>query len=638
MEESATPATKGTTVSTTAPFRRALTAVALVVGLVPALGSAPAAASTCRPAALTPPPRIGGVARVHPERATCSARSFAAATSASDLYNGGTPPLLPHSDIVMGTPSVVVTPVFWGPAGAFTAGYVNTVTQYLRDVAHDSGTRTNVFSTLGEYGVAYRLGIGAPIMDANPYPTSGCTVDAGPIYADTTGYSACFDDAQLQAEAGTASGGRGGLGQLFVMLLPKGVESCFYPASDTSDTQACTINSTPSGSYCGYHGYLDTPGTVYAALPFPVYGGPPANGSCTDEGLGGGVQAPNGAVNRDADVLISTLSHEVAEALTDPHLDAWYDNGVSVQNENGDECAYDYGSYSGSPGAYWNQTINGHRYLTQTEFSNDAYFAGRYACIQTKAAPAVTAVSPGSGPTAGGRSITLTGTAFTGASQVTIGAASVPFTVRSDTSITAVTPPHGSATIDIRVTTPGGTTATRSADRYRYGVPVVTALSQTAGATSAGHLVYLAGTGFTGATKVLFGSTAARFTVTSDSRITALTPAHSQSAAAVVVVNGAGSSAVSATTRYLFLAPPRITRVSPGRGTRTGGTTVTITGSNFFRVRGVRFGYTAASFTVNSSTRLTVRTPAHAAGSVNILVYTPGGTSAVTTADRYAFT
>ncbi len=88
----------------------------------------------------------------------------------------------------------------------------------------------------------------------------------------------------------------------------------------------------------------------------------------------------------------------------------------------------------------------------------------------TASAPTVTSISPGSGPSAGGTSVTVTGTGFTGASAVKFGATNAAsFTVDSATSITAVSP-AGSGTVDIAVTTAAGTSATSAADRFSFAV------------------------------------------------------------------------------------------------------------------------------------------------------------------------
>ena len=83
--------------------------------------------------------------------------------------------------------------------------------------------------------------------------------------------------------------------------------------------------------------------------------------------------------------------------------------------------------------------------------------------------PVVTAVSPTSGSHLGGTSITITGSSFTGAASVKFGGASATFTVMSDTSIKA-TAPSGTkgTTVDITVSTPGGTSTVVGADRFTY--------------------------------------------------------------------------------------------------------------------------------------------------------------------------
>ena len=85
-------------------------------------------------------------------------------------------------------------------------------------------------------------------------------------------------------------------------------------------------------------------------------------------------------------------------------------------------------------------------------------------------APAVTAVSPTSGPLAGGTSVTLTGSGFTGATAVNFGSTPASsFTVTSDSQITATSPAAtGFGPVDVTVTTPGGTSTTSAADQYTY--------------------------------------------------------------------------------------------------------------------------------------------------------------------------
>ena len=89
------------------------------------------------------------------------------------------------------------------------------------------------------------------------------------------------------------------------------------------------------------------------------------------------------------------------------------------------------------------------------------------------AAPTVTAVSPSSGPTAGGTSVTITGTNFTGATAVNIaGTAASSFTVNSPTQITAVTAAAAAGTSDVIVTNAVGPSAANPpADDFTYVTP-----------------------------------------------------------------------------------------------------------------------------------------------------------------------
>ena len=82
--------------------------------------------------------------------------------------------------------------------------------------------------------------------------------------------------------------------------------------------------------------------------------------------------------------------------------------------------------------------------------------------------PTVSSITPASGPTSGGTTVTIDGSGFTGVTAVDFGAtAAASFTVSSGTQVSAVSP-AGTGTVDITVTGPAGTSATSSADRFTY--------------------------------------------------------------------------------------------------------------------------------------------------------------------------
>ncbi|EBF6878252.1 hypothetical protein ACL83_24285, partial [Salmonella enterica subsp. enterica serovar Saintpaul] len=284
------------------------------------------------------------------------------------------------------TGPLFVTPIFWTPAGhPMDAAYTSIIRQYLADVAADSGKHTNVYSTLNEYygtngANRYKMKLTKAVMDTAALPADGCQVadnDRSNIYVDLSGYDACLDDSQVIAETNRIVSSKGlavDYGHIYVMFLPKHVESCFFPGSTLTSANACTINHQPSAAYCAYHNQDTGMGTVYANMPFPVYLSP-VGYTCGSNARGHGIiESPNG--NPDADTEISPTSHEIMEAATDPDtVTGWYDsNGY----ENGDECAYVYGTMSGTAGSRYNQVIHGHQYLTQEEFSNrDFALTGR---------------------------------------------------------------------------------------------------------------------------------------------------------------------------------------------------------------------------------------------------------------------
>jgi hypothetical protein len=330
---------------------------------------------------------FGGILRPRAIKPGCQVHN------AGDPANGS-PPLLFHGGPVMGTPStgpVVVTPIYWQPAGhPMDWRYKRILNIYLRNVAADSGKHTNVYSTLNEYygsngTIRYVVRFGARIIDRRQLPADGCTVaatDTANIYADNSGYDACLDDDQIIAETETMVTNHArprDFGHVYVMFLPKHVESCFFPGpTDTADN-ACTINNQPSAAYCAYHSFVPASGLVYANMPFPIYGS--ATGfTCGSDARFPVIETPNG--NADADTQVSPTSHEIMEAITDPDVSTgWYDvSGF----ENGDECAYVYGATQGAPGQLYNQVIKGRHYLTQEEFSNLDFATTGGGCLQSE--------------------------------------------------------------------------------------------------------------------------------------------------------------------------------------------------------------------------------------------------------------
>jgi IPT/TIG domain-containing protein/PASTA domain-containing protein len=168
--------------------------------------------------------------------------------------------------------------------------------------------------------------------------------------------------------------------------------------------------------------------------------------------------------------------------------------------------------------------------------------------------------------------------------------------------------------------------------------PGVSGVAPASGSTGGGTKLTITGHDFSGATAVDFGSTPAKsFTVNSDTSITAIAPAGAAGPADVTVTTPGGQSPTSASGRFTYSAPT-VGSISPNRGPRTGGTTVTISGQGFTGATAVNFGGTPAkSFIVNSDTRITAVSPRAASGSVDVKVAAGSGQSTASAGDRFKF-
>jgi subtilase family serine protease len=248
-------------------------------------------------------------------------------------------------------------------------------------------------------------------------------------------------------------------------------------------------------------------------------------------------------------------------------------------------------------------------------------------------APTVTSFSPASG--AASTAVDVQGTNFTGATGVTFnGTPDTTFTVNSSTDISAHVP-SGATTGPIQVTTPNGTGTSTSSFTVTGGggggsAPTVTSFSPTSGPV--GTSVTITGTSFTGATSVQFsGTAAATYTVNSSTQITATVPTGATTGP-ISVTNGSGTGTSSSSFTVTTAPLPKITGFSPGYG-RTGAG-VTIMGSEFTGATSVTLGGVSASFTVQSSSRISATVPALRAGTYRWQVTTPSGTA---TSSSYFF-
>jgi len=255
--------------------------------------------------------------------------------------------------------------------------------------------------------------------------------------------------------------------------------------------------------------------------------------------------------------------------------------------------------------------------------------------------PTVTSIAPTSGPTGGGTVVTITGTNFAvGGTTVTFGGVAAAAVNCSSTTTCTATSPSGAGVVNVLVTTAGGTSANTAADDFTFiPVPAVTSITPTSGPSSGETLVTINGSNFIiGATTVSFGGVAATgVNCTSTTTCTATSPAGT-GVVNVLVTTAGGTSANTAVDDFTFIGAPAVTSITPTSGPSSGGTVVTITGSNFI-IGGttVSFGGVAETGVNCSSTTTCTATSPAGAGVVDVLVTTASGTSANTPADDFTF-
>ena len=181
--------------------------------------------------------------------------------------------------------------------------------------------------------------------------------------------------------------------------------------------------------------------------------------------------------------------------------------------------------------------------------------------------PAVTAISPSSGPTSGGTTITVTGSNLylvDPLTSVRLNGVSVPVNTYSSNFFSITTPVGVAGIIDLSVSTLGGLVTVPNAFTF-FDEPIITSISPTSGTTAGGTAVTITGSNLADASSVTFGGTAGVISSNSSSQIVVTTPAKSAGPVAVVVTTPGGS--VTSGTNFTYVSP---TTSSNNRQSTTG--------------------------------------------------------------------
>jgi plastocyanin len=261
------------------------------------------------------------------------------------------------------------------------------------------------------------------------------------------------------------------------------------------------------------------------------------------------------------------------------------------------------------------------------------------------APPSISSFNPTTGSTAGGTLVSIGGTGFQNGATAKFGdTAAVTTIVNSSTSITATAPAHSAGTVSVSVTNPDSQTATFGSYIYSTPGPAIIDIAPASGPTSGGTQLGITGANFVpGATLTIGGLSATNVTVATDRTLSAMTPQGpfdigANAARDVVITNPDGTSATRSAGFTWTLPAPAVSSIVPNAASPQGGSQVTIFGAGLTTALpvSVTFGGVAATnVQVTGPTSVTVTVPAHAAGTVNV-VLTVGSNSA-TAASAFSF-
>jgi uncharacterized protein (TIGR02145 family) len=159
--------------------------------------------------------------------------------------------------------------------------------------------------------------------------------------------------------------------------------------------------------------------------------------------------------------------------------------------------------------------------------------------------------------------------------------------------------------------------------------PTLSAITPSSGSVTGGTVITISGTNFiVNNTVTIYGVTigaipASDCDVLSATQIECTTPSPTNTVGAKdITINGWGGSD-TITSGFTYTTPPIVTNVNPSFVNTNGGTTITITGTNFTDVTSVEIGGIACtSYVVISDTSISCTTPANTAGDKAVIVTT----------------
>ncbi len=223
-------------------------------------------------------------------------------------------------------------------------------------------------------------------------------------------------------------------------------------------------------------------------------------------------------------------------------------------------------------------------------------------------------IAPLTGPLAGGTSVTLTGSGFTGATEVKFGAnAGTALTVVSDSQLTVTTPAGTAGATSVTVTTPQGTLTIRNGFTYFAAAGAFAVFGVYPHVVRPGEVVTVTGQGLDAAVLTAsIGGVPATVGIKTFSTVTLTVPARGAAPRkSDLLIN-------SATLPAAITWGLDVLSVTPPTGPSAGGTAIAVTGAALPADAEVFVGsQRATAVTVGSETSLTAVTPPGAGGAAS---------------------
>ncbi len=234
--------------------------------------------------------------------------------------------------------------------------------------------------------------------------------------------------------------------------------------------------------------------------------------------------------------------------------------------------------------------------------------------------PGLTLASPSSLPCNGGVVMTLIGTNLCDATGVTVGGVNAPVVTSDPTQIIVTVPPGTGTGLPVVVTTPSGVS---NALTVNYVAPFLFSVTPDEITCDEGAALTLQGSNFCDASSVTIGGIAVSIISVTSTEIQVTAPAGSGLDLDVVVTTPSG---VSNAVQVSYEAPVLIS-VAPSAIHCEGGTSLTLTGTNFCDATSVSIGGQSVTISSITPTEIEVVSLAGSGTDLDVVVTTPSGVS-----------